>query len=505
MKKTFALICMIMIGMNIHAQSQKATQGDLGNGTFLNPVLGGDYPDPSIMRDGNDYYLTNSSFDYLPGLVVMHSKDLVNWEPISFALKTYLGPVWAPDICKYKGKYYIYFTVAGKGRSNFVVTADSPYGPWSEPTDLKIGQIDPCHIVGEDGQRWLFLSGGHRAKLTDDGLSIVPGTLEKVYDGWKYPDSWVTEGFSLEGPKLKHIGNYYYYLSAEGGTAGPPTSHMIVVARSKSINGPWINDTNNPLVHTYHPADRWWSRGHGSLIDTPDGRWFVVYHAYENGFCNLGRQTLVEPVEMTSDGWFKAPTGTGIEKPMKKPVASVGTADRKAKLNEFRIGLDWKYYKYYDQDRTSVNNGTLTMKAQGDNPANSAPLMFVAGQHRYEVSMKIEVGDSTTAGIVLYYNAGYYVGTGFNSNTRYRWRMGMLKNRTPKPNGNTMWLKLRNVDNVVTGYYSSDGKNWTKEEWGMEISGYNHNTLYDFQSVLPGVFAFGKGTAKFSCLKYNEL
>ena len=77
-------------------------------GTYTNPILGGDFPDPTILRDGKDYYLTNSAFDYVPGLVVYHSTDLINWEPVSFALKTYLGSIWAPDIKKHKGKYYIY-------------------------------------------------------------------------------------------------------------------------------------------------------------------------------------------------------------------------------------------------------------------------------------------------------------------------------------------------------------------------------------------------------------
>ena len=103
-------------------------------GTYTNPVLGGDYPDPSILRDGEDYYLTHSSFDYNPGLIVWHSTDLVNWEPISYALSTYLGSVWAPDFAKVDGQYRIYFTVHGRG--NWVVTADSPYGPWSEPKDV---------------------------------------------------------------------------------------------------------------------------------------------------------------------------------------------------------------------------------------------------------------------------------------------------------------------------------------------------------------------------------
>lgn len=97
--------------------------------------------------------------------------------------------------------------------------------------DLKIGYwIDPCHVVDEStGQRWLFLSGGHRVKLTDDGLSVA-GKLEKVYDGWPIPQHWTVEGMALEGPKMKKIGEYYYFLNAQGGTAGAPTSHMAVVA-----------------------------------------------------------------------------------------------------------------------------------------------------------------------------------------------------------------------------------------------------------------------------------
>jgi beta-xylosidase len=317
------------------------------NTSFLNPILAGDYPDPTIMRDGKDYYMTHSSFDYVPGLTVFHSTDLVNWKPISYALSSYISSVWAPDICKYNGRYYIYFTVANKG--NFVVYADSPYGPWSNPVNLNVDWIDPCHVVDETGQRWLFLSGGHRIKLAADGLSTI-GKLEKVYDGWKYPDSWETEGQALEGPKLKKIGHYYYMLSAQGGTAGPPTSHMVIVARSRSINGPWENAPNNPLIHTYNRSEKWWSKGHGSLIDAPDGRWWIVYHTYENGFYGLGRQTLLEPVEFTKDCWLKAPKGTAIEKPLSMPVTSLKSLDRLACLNEFALDSTGDFTKSLTQE-----------------------------------------------------------------------------------------------------------------------------------------------------------
>lgn len=472
--------------------------------TFLNPIMSGDYPDPTIMRDGKDYYMTHSAFDYVPGLTVWHSTDLVNWEPISYALTSYLGPGWAADISKYDGKFYIYFTVAGTGRSNYVVYAESPYGPWSKPIDLKLGGIDPCHIVDELGQRWLFMSGGGRIKLAADGLSTV-GKLEKVYSGWQYPEQWDTEGMSLEGPKLKKIGSYYYYLNAEGGTAGPPTSHMVVVARSKSIDGPWENAPNNPLVHTYNAKDKWWSKGHGSLIDAPDGKWWIVYHAYENGFQTLGRQTLLEPVTFTKDGWIKASTGDGIEKQIQSPVSSGKSISRLANLNAFRMGLDWRFYKSYDSTRVAVHNNILTLKAQGNNPHESAPLLFVAGAHNYEVSVQIHKDSGAVAGLVLFYNADFYVGAGFDSKKTLRWRKAQLRGGSTHNGKNELWLKIRNVNHIVTGYYSYDGKKWEKETWGMDVSGYHHNTLYDFLSVMPGVFAYGKGEVQFSNLQFKQL
>lgn len=475
----------------------------IGNSAFLNPILGGDFPDPTIMRDGKDYYMTHSSMFYVPGLLVFHSTDLVNWEPISNALNTFIASVWAPDMCKYKDKFYIYFTVAGRG--NFVVYANSPYGPWSEPVDLKLDGIDPGHIVDDNGQRWVFMNGGYRAKLTDDGLAVVPGTLEKVYDGWKFPVEWETDGFNLEGPKLKKIGDYYYLLAAEGGTAGPPTCHMVIVARSKSIDGPWENAPNNPLVRTLQNSEKWWAKGHGSLIDTPDGKWWVVYHAYENGFLGMGRQTLIEPVELTEDKWLVAPSGIKIEKPMPKPIVSDISMDRLEHLSEFRIGFDWKFFGKYDPERTSFKNGILTLKAQGKNPHESAPMLFVSGVHNYEISAQIDIDSNAVGGLVLFYNEEFYVGTGFDTQKRIRWRKGDIRGTWEHKKGNQIWLKIRTVDHIVTGYYSSDGVNWTKEIWGADMSGYHHNTLYGFISVLPGIFAYGEGEVRFSNFEFKIL
>src|SRR5262245_17125950 len=166
-------------------------RADLGNGEFLNPILAGDHPDPSILKDGDDYYMTFSSFDAYPGLVLWHSRDLVNWEPMVPTLRRNVGSVWAPDLVKHGGRYYIYFPARTPSyRSNYVIWADSIRGPWSDPIDLKIGQIDPGHAVGPDGTRYLFMSAGYLQKLATDGLSVV-GEMKKVYEGWQYPSDWI--------------------------------------------------------------------------------------------------------------------------------------------------------------------------------------------------------------------------------------------------------------------------------------------------------------------------
>ena len=158
-----------------------------------------------------------------------------------------VGSAMAPDLIKHDGRFYIYFPAAGK---NWVIWADDIRGPWSDPVKLDAGYIDPGHAVGEDGKRYMFLSAGKRVPLSDDGLSVT-GPMETVYEGWDYPSDWKTEGKYLESPKLFKRGNWFYMISAEGGTAGPPTSHMAVAARSKSIHGPWENSPYNPIVHTY--------------------------------------------------------------------------------------------------------------------------------------------------------------------------------------------------------------------------------------------------------------
>ncbi|WP_312711326.1 family 43 glycosylhydrolase, partial [Stenotrophomonas sp.] len=388
---SFATACLLLAGAGHAAEPSTAwtrgienqRQADLGNGTFLNPVFAGDRPDPSVLKDGEDYYLTLSSFDAYPGLPIWHSRDLVNWQPLGHAITKNVGAIWAPDIVKHGSRYYIYFPArTGEHRSNFVVWADSIKGPWSEPIDIGLGgYIDPGHAVGEDGKRYLFLSGGDYVQLADDGLSVA-GTPRHVYDGWKYPESWDVEAYAQEGPKINFRDGWYYMTTAVGGTAGPPTGHMVITARSRSIHGPWVNAPNNPIMRTRSAAEPWWSRGHAAVIEGTDGRWWMMYHGYENGYWTLGRQALLEPIEWTDDGWFVA-KGGDLGQPLAKPSGTSVGAHGMALSDDFAgpaLGAQWSFFNPAQDEyrRLDFSGEGLLLQGKGDTPRDSSPLTAIA-------------------------------------------------------------------------------------------------------------------------------
>ena len=241
MKKNMMACVLLALAGVLMPVGSSASDGFADESRNTVRILEGDNSDPSIVRYGDAYYLVHSSFVYTPGLVVYKSYDLVNWTYCSTALNHFAGDVWAPDIVVHNGRFYIYFpTLSSHGKTSMVTWADSPEGPWSEPVDLNVGGIDPEHVVDGDGRRWLLMSSGDMYPLTADGCKIS-GKPVSVYKGWPIPEDWDIESFSMEGLNVKKVGDYYYMFAAEGGTAGPPTSHMVVEARSKSVFGPWEN------------------------------------------------------------------------------------------------------------------------------------------------------------------------------------------------------------------------------------------------------------------------
>ncbi len=485
---------------------------DLGDGRFLNPLIGGDRPDPAILKDGADYYMTFSSFDSYPGLTIWHSRDLVNWRPRTAALTRNIGSVWAVSLDKHDGRYLLYIPVKASPRNDiYVIHADHIDGPWSEPISLGLhDHIDPCHAVGEDGSRWLFLSGGDRIRLADDGLSTV-GPVEHVYDPWRYPDDWDVEGFSPEGPKIHRHGDWFYMITAVGGTAGPPTGHMVIVARSRSIHGPWVNDPGNPVVRTVSNDETWWSRGHASLVEGPDGSWWSVYHGYENGYWTLGRQVLLDPVRWTADGWFRM-TGGDLSTPLPKPNGGEGGTHGQPLSDDFTqplaLGAHWSFFRPgpAEHARVRVDAGTLHLTARGTAPADSAPLLLTAGDQAYEFQCDVEIAPGGTAGLILFYDDKLYCGLGFDEKRFVTHQYGNERGRPANPHGRRMLIRITNTRHIVAIHTSGDGgATWQRFDRGMEVSGYHHNVRGGFLMLRPGLYAAGAGEARFRDFRFRAL
>ncbi|MCA9975002.1 MAG: family 43 glycosylhydrolase [Anaerolineales bacterium] len=468
---------------------------------YVNPIFAGDYPDPSILRDGSDYYIVHSSFEYYPGLLIWHSTDLVNWTPVANALHKYVGSVWAPDLIKHDNKYYIYFPA---NDSNYVVTAVAINGPWSDPIDLKVGNIDPGHVAAADGKRYLYFSNGGYVPLSDDGLSVT-GELQHSYQGWPIPREWTIECFCLEGPKLVQRGDYYYLTVAEGGTAGPATGHMVVSARAKSPLGPWENSPFNPLIRAKDSSEKWWSVGHGTLFADVAGKWWIVFHGYENGHQNMVRQTLLQPVEWTSDGWYKIPDGIKTDEPIKRPsaTASAATFSLSDNFDGDKLRLHWKFFGEYDADRFYLADNSLVIKAKGDSVADSSPLLTIPSHHSYIAQVELFVEGEATGGLVLFYNEKAYSGIladkeNIVANLR-GWQFPTEKNVIQ----NHVFLRLKNTHNVVDMFYSVDGESWTKIENSLEVSAMHHNVLGGFLSLRIGLCSVGNGTVRFRNFIYR--
>lgn len=485
---------------------------DLGNGTFLNPIMAGDHPDPTILKDGADYYMTFSSFDAYPGLVIWRSRDLVNWTPLGPALTTPIGSVWAPELVKHQGRYFLYIPARRpEGRSIWVITADKIEGPWSEPVDLELpNHIDPGHAVGEDGKRYLFLSGGDRVGLSDDGLSTV-GAVEHVYDPWRYPDDWDVESFSPEGPKVLRRNDWFYLVTAVGGTAGPPTGHMVIAARSRTLDGPWEQAPHNPLMRTRSPRERWWSRGHGSLVQGPAGDWWMLYHGYENGFHTLGRQMLLAPARFSADGWFHVDVDDGA--PLPKPRGGKAGAHGLALSDDFSGGAlkpHWQFLSGSAQmGRVRVQGGRLHLRASGSKgPGDSPPLGFIQGDPAFEIELDLDLDAGVQAGLVMFYSPRLYAGMGANARTFQLHRYGQDTRPVPKPAGIALrlQLRLRCVRHVLTLYSRADAtRPWTKFPVQMDVTGYHHNTAGGFASLRPALYAAGNGEARISNLRYRAI
>lgn len=290
-----------------------------------NPVLSGFYPDPSICKTGNDYYLVNSTFAYFPGIPVFHSKDLQHWKQLGNVISrpsqmNFMGDgtsrgLFAPAINYHNGLYYVSCTLIDH-KGNFIVTAKNPAGPWSDPIWLPgVDGIDPS-LFFEGTQTYIVYNSsapdrkpqyeGHRTlrmfELDSKTLKIKGEETLLVNGGVDLSKKPVW----IEGPHIYKRQGYYYLMAAEGGTA---ENHSEVIFRSRALKGPYIPYANNPVLtqrnldpNRKNPVT---STGHADLVEGPDGKTYALFIAarpYEGDYYNTGRETFIAPVKWV-DGW----------------------------------------------------------------------------------------------------------------------------------------------------------------------------------------------------------
>ena len=305
----------------------------------------------------------------------------------------------------------------------------------------------------------------------------------------------------LESPKLNYHNGYYYLTSAQGGTAGPATSHMVVSARSKSIMGPWENSPYNPVVHTYSATDNWWSKGHGTLIDDVNGNWWIVYHAYAKGYHTLGRQTLIEPIEWTADGWYRTKSTATSIKPDKQIKHGIELSDD---FNEANLGLQWTFWKEYVPKALTFDNGTLWMKAKGRTPADGRLLLTTAEDKNYETQVEINIGNGNTGGLVLFYNENAYAGVVSDGKKFIVYQNASKQLELPNELGKRFIAKIHNQGNNLRIMVSKDSKEWITLAENVDVSQMHHNNYHGFYALRIGLLSAGKGRAGFKQFRYKN-
>jgi xylan 1,4-beta-xylosidase len=307
--------------------------------TFRNPIIPGFYPDPSICRVNEDYYLVTSTFEYFPGLPIFHSRDLVNWRQIGHVLdrpsQLNLDGIqasrglYAPTIRYRDGVFYVINTHVGNEydtpvsaadhEGNYIVTATDPAGPWSEPYWLDDAPgIDPSLFFDDGGRVWY--TGNrvppqgarypHHKEIWLQELDLDKMQLKgSRYSLW---DGALKGNLATEAPHLYKVDDIYYLMVAEGGTEH---NHAVTIARSKNITGPYEGNPRNPILTHRHLGIDYpiACTGHADLVETQTGAWWMVLLAtrpYGGYYYNLGRETFLVPVRW-EDGWPVVSPGSG--------------------------------------------------------------------------------------------------------------------------------------------------------------------------------------------------
>jgi alpha-N-arabinofuranosidase len=396
---------------------------------FQNPILSGFYPDPSICRVNEDYYLVTSTFAYFPGVPIFHSKDLVNWKQIGHVLdrpsqlqldgQGHSAGIFAPTIRYNHGVFYMITTNVGSG-GNFIVTATDPAGPWSDPYYLNAPGIDPSLFFDDDGkvyytgtrpapegekysgnwEAWLQELDLKTMRLVGESVGLWRGALRDVI--WP------------EGPHIYKIKGIYYLMIAEGGT-GP--HHAVSIARSNFITGPYVGNPGNPILTHRHLGKDYpvVNVGHCDFVETQNGEWWSIGLAsriYGGYYRNLGRETFLFPVKW-EDGWPIMSPGTGkLEMTYavpNLPESKVLIPSACDNFDEDKLDFKWNFLRTPREEFYSLTerSGYLSLKLRPERITELANPSFVGRRQQhidFTASTQMEftpMNENEEAGIVL--------------------------------------------------------------------------------------------------------
>lgn len=385
-----------------------------GASEYRNPVRAGDFPDPSVIRVGEDYWATATSSEWAPHFPLLHSRDLVHWE-----LK---GPVfaerpawaksnfWAPEISEDNGRFFIYYTARDRESNRLAVavaTAPSPGGPYTDHGPLVMeeeGSIDGMPYTDADGVRWLLWKNDGNSvrkptpiwlqRLSEDGLKLVGERREIL------TNDTLWENAVVEGPFVLRHGDLYYLFYSGGACCGRECNYALGVARAKSMTGPWQKAPTNPILAT---NDAWRCPGHGSIVTDPQGRYWLLYHSYaQQGFVATGRQLLLDEVIFGADGWPVINGGRGPSSRAEAPAGAAPQADTKRFRDDFdapSLASGWQWLIGNEQV-TRLDGGQLTITAAGE-PAGVAQSIR-ADTFVVETALELPVRPEGFAGLVVY-------------------------------------------------------------------------------------------------------
>ncbi|MGI6114918.1 family 43 glycosylhydrolase [Luoshenia tenuis] len=483
---------------------------DLGDGTYLNPLLHGEYPDPSILKDGKDYYMVNCSQPML-----WHSQDLLHWEPVCMLPYPMGG---AADLCKIDDTYLIYnIDPFVRDEADYrpvgiyaITTKDIQSGRWEGPffvgpaLNLHNGAelIDPGMLEDLEGRRWLFMSDNYCFPLSQDGLHLTgPGV--RVLEDEVFPDDWEIQGVYTEGPRFTKKDGWIYLTLAAGGTEGPPTSHGVFSYRSRSALGPWERSPYNPIIRTRSRHEKWLSKGHGTLVEAPDGAWYMIYHAFLKDRYNQARMLLMEPVEWTEDGWFRVPEWSDPAKPLPAPKGGEAVLHGYPTKIEFPEATplpgQWLPKGNLAGRMENVENG-LRIRGQGTGMHDCGGALCYQGLFRnFEVTVHATVGAGAGMALGMYYGQAYSTGFGLKDNWIWTFWPNCRVNRCHgKPyNWDEIYMKMVVHEQVISLYFGPDGQHWEKN---LNSTNFDHvSCLASIEredlsmAMLPALFTYGNG------------